>query len=150
MAARRRVEGWYRKRLAEDARIRLQCVHPEVEMSWFVFVVRLSDMYEQCDRDRVLQGLTAHGIGCSNYFAPIHLQPFYADRFGCEYRPEVVEYLLSEHYRPAGRALRRCHPRDLLKQIRNYCRYRRLNFEMCPEHFDRVVKSYFAMVLGDE
>ncbi len=82
MAARRRVAGWYRKRLAEDSRIRLQCVHPDVEMSWFVFVVRLSDNYEQCDRDRVLQGLTAHGIGCSNYFAPIHLQPFYAERFG--------------------------------------------------------------------
>jgi len=89
-------------------------------------------------------------VGNPNEREFCELFELYADRFGCEYRPKVVEYLLSEHYRPAGRALRRCHPRDLLKQIRNYCRYRRLNFEMCPEHFDRVVKSYFAMVLGDE
>ena len=68
--------------------------------------------------------------------------------FGCEYRPEAVEYLLETHYRPRGRALRRCHPRDLLKQIRNHCRYRRLPFEMRPEYFDRAVKTYFTDVLG--
>ena len=40
----------------------------------------------------------------------------YARRFGCEYRPEVVDYLLETHYVPQ-RPLRRCHPRDLLDQI---------------------------------
>ena len=80
----------------------------------------------------------------------LQLFELYAEKFGCEHRPEVVEYLLKRHYRPAKRALRRCHPRDLIKQIRNYCRYKRLPFELRPEHFDRVVKSYFAMVFGDE
>ena len=47
-----------------------------------------------------------------------------AEKFGCEFRPEVVR--VDRHYRPAGRRLRRCHPRDLLKQVRNYCRYKRL------------------------
>ena len=74
----------------------------------------------------------------------------YADKFGCEYRPDTVQHLLERHYHPAGRALRRCHPRDMLKQIRGYCQYKRLPFEMRPEYFDRVVKSYFAMVFGDE
>jgi hypothetical protein len=46
--------------------------------------------------------------------------------------------------------MRRCHPRDLLKQIRNYCRYRRLPFEMRREYIDRVVHSYFAVVFGEE
>ena len=32
----------------------------------------------------------------------------------CEYRKEVVNYLLDTHYRPKNRAMRRCHPRDLL------------------------------------
>lgn len=74
----------------------------------------------------------------------------YAAQFGCEYRPDGVRYLLETHYRPTGRALRRCHPRDLLKQIRNFCRYRRLPFEMRPEYFDRVVQSYFAVIFGDD
>ena len=46
--------------------------------------------------------------------------------------------------------MRRCHPRDLLKQVRNYCRYKRIPFEMRPEHFDRVVNSYFATIFGNE
>lgn len=85
LAARRRVEAWYRERLADETRIRLQQVHPAVEMSWFVFVVRLTDQYQRCDRDRVVGELTARGIGCNCYFPPIHLQPFYVERFG--YKP---------------------------------------------------------------
>ena len=45
-------------------------------MSWFVFVVRLNDLFEPGDRDDVMQELRAEGIGCNNYFPPIHLQPY--------------------------------------------------------------------------
>lgn len=76
-----------------------------------------------------------------------HLFRMYCDRFGCEYRKDVVNYLLDAHYRPCSRAKRRCHPRDLLTQVRNYCRYNGLPLEMRPEYFDIVVESYFAMVL---
>ena len=51
----------------------------EGKMSWFVFVVRLADRFTQDERDRVLSDLRDQGIGCSNYFTPVHLQPFYAD-----------------------------------------------------------------------
>ncbi|MEX2559795.1 MAG: AAA family ATPase [Pirellulales bacterium] len=70
-----------------------------------------------------------------------------APNLGCEYRRETVEYLLATHYRPIGRRLRRCHPRDLLSQIRAYAAYNDLPFEMRPDYFDRVVKSYFTQVL---
>jgi predicted ATPase with chaperone activity len=76
-----------------------------------------------------------------------HLFRMYCDKFGCEYRKDVVNYLLDTHYRPCGRAKRRCHPRDLLSQVRNYCRYNGLPLELLPEYFDVVVRSYFAMVL---
>ena len=80
----------------------------------------------------------------------IRLFALYAEKFGCENRLDAVRHLLDRHYRATGRALRRCHPRDLLKQIRNYCRYKRLPFEMRAEYFDMVVNSYFAMVFGNE
>ncbi len=67
-----------------------------------------------------------------------------AEIFKCEYRPEVVESLLAKHYFTAGRELRRCHPRDLLKQVRNYCVYNDIRIEMREEYFDYVVNSYFA------
>ena len=51
-------------------------------MSWFVFVVRLNDLFEPGDRDEVMTQLRAEGIGCNNYFPPIHLQPYMMERFG--------------------------------------------------------------------
>lgn len=75
---------------------------------------------------------------------------FYCPSLGFEYRDEVVDYVLASHYRAAGRRLRRCHPRDLLGQIRNFCVYNSLPLEMLPEHFDRVVKSYFTVVLKND
>lgn len=72
----------------------------------------------------------------------------YAQRYQCEYRPELVDYLIERHYLPANRPMRRCHPRDLLGQIRNYCNYNGLPMEMRTEYFDRVVKSYFTVVIN--
>jgi predicted ATPase with chaperone activity len=72
----------------------------------------------------------------------------YAKTFDCEYRPEVVDYLLKTHYQNSGRPLRRCHPRDLLNQVRDYCAYNDLQMEMRPNYFDRVIKSYFTVVVA--
>jgi predicted ATPase with chaperone activity len=72
----------------------------------------------------------------------------YAGSFGCSYDQEVVDYLLETHYQPQQRALRRCHPRDLLSQVRNYCRYHDYPMEMRGEYFDVVVGSYFTVVNG--
>lgn len=85
IAERSRVQRLYRERLADESRINVQRVDPEQEVSWFVFVVRLADHYSEEDRNRILRQLRDRGIGCSNYFAPIHLQPFYRERFG--YQP---------------------------------------------------------------
>ena len=65
-------------------------------MSWFVFVVRLNDLFEPGDRDEVMQELRAEGIGCNNYFPPIHLQPYMAEQFG--FKPgdfPVTEYVAA-------------------------------------------------------
>jgi len=67
---------------------------------------------------------------------------------GCEYKPEAVDYLIDTHYVPTNRPMRRCQPRDLLSQIRNYCSYKNIGMEMRPDYFDRVCKSYFTVVAG--
>ncbi len=76
-----------------------------------------------------------------------HLFRLYCIQLGFEYRKDVVNYLLETHYKPVGRAKRRCHARDLLLQVRNYCRYQGLELELRPEYLDIVVETYFAMVL---
>ena len=81
LAKRERVAALYRERLRDEPRIQLQQVTDGARESPFVFVVRLGDEYSGDDRDRFLNDLQQRGIGCSNYFPPIHLQPFYAARF---------------------------------------------------------------------
>jgi hypothetical protein len=77
-----------------------------------------------------------------------HLFEMFAEPLNCECRREVVERLLQRHYEPFDRPLRRCHPRDLLMQIRNYCAYNDLPLEMKDEYFDRAVRSYFTALSG--
>ena len=72
----------------------------------------------------------------------------YAGEVKVEYRRPVVEHLLATHYRPTGRPLRRCHPRDLLNQLRNYCAYREAPLEMTNAYLDLAVRSYFTAVEG--
>ena len=74
----------------------------------------------------------------------------YAESYDCEYRPEVVNYLLDTHYRPYSRGRRRCHPRDLLNQVRNFCSYNDRPLEMREDYFDRVVRSYFTLVIQED
>lgn len=72
----------------------------------------------------------------------------YCEKFDCEYLPDVVDYLINTHFIQAKRRMRRCHPRDLLSQIRNFCVYNELPMEIRNEYFDRVVKSYFTIALN--
>ncbi len=82
LAKRRRVAGWYMDRLAGHPRLTWQKIEPHCEISWFVFVVKLADEYTADDRARIIAALRERGIGCSNYFAPIHLQRFYREDYG--------------------------------------------------------------------
>lgn len=82
LSKRTRVAGWYIERLTGESRISFQKIVPDCDMSWFVFVIKLADEYSEADRARTIEQLRARGIGCSNYFAPIHLQNFYRRDFG--------------------------------------------------------------------
>ncbi len=73
----------YHERLAADGHIIL----PELEftggrLSWFVYVVQLNENFTRADRDTLVRRMNENGIGCGRYFAPIHLQPFYVEKFG--------------------------------------------------------------------
>jgi perosamine synthetase len=82
LAKRQAVAHYYIKLLMDDPHIILPNVDEQTDMSWFVFVVRLSEALDHNDRDAILQYLQRNHIGASNYFPPIHLQPFYVDKFG--------------------------------------------------------------------
>ncbi|MBI5864234.1 MAG: DegT/DnrJ/EryC1/StrS family aminotransferase, partial [Planctomycetes bacterium] len=76
---RTRVAEWYLARLRDERRVTTQRIPQEVKINPFVMVVRLADAYTQTQRDAIIKKLQADGIGCRNYFTPIHLQPFYQE-----------------------------------------------------------------------
>lgn len=80
--ARRRVAQEYIERLMTNRYLILPTLGEQDQLSWFVFVVRLNDLFEPGDRDEVMLQLRAEGIGCNNYFPPIHLQPYMKEKFG--------------------------------------------------------------------
>ncbi len=79
---RTRVAERYNGLLANVSEIETQYIAPEVDMSWFVYVVRLDRSFSRNQRDSILRLLRDRGIGCSNYFPCIHLEPYYRTEFG--------------------------------------------------------------------
>ncbi len=60
------------------------------------------------------------------------------------FHPVIVAYLHRRHYKPAGRPMRSCHPRDLLDQVTALCRYRGMQPTITRELLDKVCASYFV------
>jgi len=82
LAARRRAAGLYDQALGDLEDVHLPPMAERERASWFVYVIRLADRFDQADRDAIIERLRRRGIGCSNYFVPIHTQPFISEMLG--------------------------------------------------------------------
>ncbi len=82
LEGRRNAAAMYTERLMDNRFLILPTLDEDEAASWFVFVVRLNELFEPGDRDEVIRRLRLRGIGCNNYFPPIHLQPFMVERLG--------------------------------------------------------------------
>ena len=89
---RAQVAGWYNERLEKFDWVERPFIAAETtRMSWFVYVVKINPPFE---RDEVMKKLATAGVPSRPYFTPIHLQPFYRERFGFERGDlPVTEYL---------------------------------------------------------
>jgi perosamine synthetase len=92
LAEREQVARWYNERLADLEFIERPYIAPTTtRMSWFVYVVRVKP---PANRDEIMRKLTEAGIPSRPYFTPIHLQPFYREKFGYQRGDfPVTEYL---------------------------------------------------------
>jgi hypothetical protein len=69
-----------------------------------------------------------------------------ANSLGVEYCDEAANYLLETHYHAVNRPFRCCQPRDLILQVRNFCRYTNTPQKMNKETLDFAVQNYFAVM----
>jgi dTDP-4-amino-4,6-dideoxygalactose transaminase len=59
----------------------------DVEHAWHLYVLRLRDGTLTIDRDRFIEELRDRNIASSVHFIPIHLHPYYRERYG--YTPDA-------------------------------------------------------------
>jgi len=78
LAKREQVAQMYTERLQHCDGVRPPVVKPHVRMSWFVYVVQLT---QGLNRDRVMAAMEAQGVPVRGYFNPIHLQPYIREQF---------------------------------------------------------------------
>jgi DNA-binding PadR family transcriptional regulator len=85
-------------------------------------------------------------VGDPDETAYRQLMKVMAPHLGVEYDESAVNYVIDTHYKAVNRPFRCCQPRDLILQIRNYCRYTNKPAMMTPENFDFAVQNYFTVM----
>jgi len=90
---RRRAAETYNQALAEIEGVHTPPMTDPETASWFVYVIRLSDRFTRDDRDAVIKHLHSCGIASSNYFVPIHTQPYITKKLGTA----EGDFPLTEH-----------------------------------------------------
>jgi len=132
----RRLPEMQRRRLALVRRyhagldsldgIQLPVERPEVEHAWHLYVIRLhsrpGETPEQTGerRGRFIQLLQEQRIGSSVHFIPVHLHPYYRQRYG--YQPEDFPVAWREYQRmvslPLSPAMREEDVDDVIDAVR--------------------------------
>jgi dTDP-4-amino-4,6-dideoxygalactose transaminase len=80
---RRRAEiaDAYLRAFAEEDALELPVARPEVEHAWHLFVLRLRPEALRIGRDAFIDAMTERNIGTSVHFIPVHLHPYYRDKY---------------------------------------------------------------------
>jgi dTDP-4-amino-4,6-dideoxygalactose transaminase len=79
---RREVVGLYGDAFRDADALELPSARPHVEHAWHLYVVRLRLDRLRIDREQAIRELAARNIGASVHFIPVHLHPWYRDRYG--------------------------------------------------------------------
>ena len=69
---------------------------------------------------------------------------------GLPFDPVMVEYLQRSYYQPRSLQMRACHPRDLIEQVVDMCRYQGRNPLITRELLDAACTSYFIEETGSQ
>jgi perosamine synthetase len=103
---RRAIASRYDLAFAELAGIRPLRVDAAVEHAYHLYVVQLDEARLNADRGRVFAALRAENIGVNVHYLPVHLQPYYREKFAtregmCPHAETAYKKILSLPLFPA-------------------------------------------------
>jgi len=87
----------YDQAFAQEDALETPVERPEVEHAWHLYVLRLRLEALRIDRDQFIEELTNRNIGTSVHFIPIHLHPYYRDKYA--FTPESYPIAYSNYRR---------------------------------------------------
>ncbi|PIQ83366.1 MAG: UDP-4-amino-4,6-dideoxy-N-acetyl-beta-L-altrosamine transaminase [Candidatus Omnitrophica bacterium CG11_big_fil_rev_8_21_14_0_20_63_9] len=83
LARRREIAAQYTAAFRSMPEIELPDVKPHVEHAWHLYPILLRLDRTSADRNQVLAALRAENIGVTVHYFPVHLHPYYRERYGC-------------------------------------------------------------------
>jgi len=96
-ARRREIARRYNKAFSQLDELQPPTERPEVEHAWHLYVLRLNLERLKISRNQFIEELKIRKIGTSVHFIPIHLHPYYRDKYG--YKPDDFPVAYREYQR---------------------------------------------------
>jgi dTDP-4-amino-4,6-dideoxygalactose transaminase len=96
-ARRREIVRRYNEAFSQFEELQIPTERPEVEHAWHLYVLRLNVERLNVSRNQFIEELKARNIGTSVHFIPIHLHPYYRDKYG--YQPKDFPVAYREYQR---------------------------------------------------
>jgi len=106
VARRRAIARRYDEAFRPLPGVELLRVRPDAEHAYHLYVIRLERATLSADRAQIFAALRAEGIGVNVHYLPVHLHPYYRERFGlgpgyCPNAEAAYEAILSLPLFPA-------------------------------------------------
>jgi perosamine synthetase len=82
LARRRQIAARYGEAFRNLPAMRPPFVRPDVNPAWHLYPIQLDLRMFSGTREQIFQALRAENIGVNVHYIPVHLHPYYRDRFG--------------------------------------------------------------------
>ena len=96
-ARRREIVRRYTEAFSQIPELQLPIERPEVESAWHIYAIRLHLDRLRINRSQFIEEMKARNIGTSVHFIPVHLHPYYRDKYG--FTPEDFPVAYREYQR---------------------------------------------------
>jgi dTDP-4-amino-4,6-dideoxygalactose transaminase len=123
-ARRRDIVTRYTDAFGNEEALETPVEQAHVEHAWHLYVLRIKPEALRIDRDRFIEELTHRNIGTSVHFIPIHLHPYYRDKYG--FTPDAYPVAYTNYRRmislPLNVRLSDADVTDVIEAVRDVTR----------------------------
>jgi predicted ATPase with chaperone activity len=115
------------------------------EIPFNVFIIFATNLKPQSLADEAFLRRIPYKIRAKNPTSEEYTRIFEMNcrKRGMAFDPVMVEYLERKYYQPRKLEMRACHPRDLVEQVVDMCRYQQREPHITRDLLDAACASYF-------